>query len=140
MGTSQNGLAGVGGAGTGVSLFELADRRLSWINDRQSVLSQNIANADTPGWKERDLPSFADVMAGRILAGGGPTRTQPMHLSGTVAETPGSKILRGERAPDGNAVSIDEQMIKVAQTETDHEAVTAVYRKYMGMYRMALGR
>jgi flagellar basal-body rod protein FlgB len=127
----------MGGGALGVSLFDVADRRLSWINDRQSVLAGNIANADTPGWKERDISSFATVLAGQ--AGfGGPSRTQPTHLAGTVDTQ--ARIMRGETAPDGNAVSIDAQMIKIAQTETDHEAVTAIYRKYMGMFRMALGR
>lgn len=127
----------MGGGALGVSLFDVVDRRLSWINDRQSVLAGNIANADTPGWKERDISSFATVLAGQARFGG-PSRTQPTHLAGTVDTQ--ARIMRGETAPDGNAVSIDAQMIKIAQTETDHEAVTAIYRKYMGMFRMALGR
>ena len=121
----------------GDPLLALTERRLGWLQSRQRVLAQNIANADTPGWKERDISSFATVLAGQ--AGfGGPSRTQPTHLAGTVDTQ--ARIMRGETAPDGNAVSIDAQMIKIAQTETDHEAVTAIYRKYMGMFRMALGR
>jgi flagellar basal-body rod protein FlgB len=125
---------------TGINLFALADQRLAWINARQGVLAQNIANADTPGWKERDLPSFATVLSGQGIAAPEQARTNPMHLQGTQPNIAGAKVLRGERAPDGNAVSIDEQMIKVAQTETDHQAVTAIYSKYIGLFRMALGR
>ncbi len=125
---------------TGINLFALADQRLAWINSRQSVLAQNIANANTPGWKERDIPSFATMLSGQGIAAPEPVRTNPMHLRGTQPTLAGSKIVRGESAPDGNAVAIDEQMIKVAQTETDHQTVTAIYTKYLGMLRMALGR
>lgn len=120
-------------------LFELADRRLQWLGARQGVLAQNVANADTPGFVAQDLPSFGDMLAGKAAASS-PMRTDPMHLPGTGSAADGAKKLRGERAPDGNQVSLDQQLEKIAQTDTDHEAVTAIYRKYIGMYRTALGR
>ena len=43
-------------------------------------------------------------------------------------------------APDGNAVALDEQLVQVADTQTTHSMVTAIYRKYLGMFAMALGR
>ena len=96
---------------SGIDLFNVADQRMAWLNTRQSVLAQNIT----------------------------PTRTSAMHLQGTATGASGAHIVRGENAPDGNAVAIDEQMIKVAQTETDHQTATAIYGKYLGMFRMALG-
>ena len=45
-----------------------------------------------------------------------------------------------ERAPDGNAVSIEEQLTKVADTDGAHALVTNLYRKYLGLYRIALGK
>jgi flagellar basal-body rod protein FlgB len=122
---------------SGIDLFNVADQRMAWLNTRQSVLAQNIANASTPGWKERDVGSFASVLAS--TTGITPTRTSAMHLQGTATVASGAHIVRGENAPDGNAVAIDEQMIKVAQTETDHQTATAIYGKYLGMFRMALG-
>ncbi len=129
-------------AGTSsVALFDLADRKLAWIGARQGVLSQNIANADTPGWKERDVTPFADVLAGKIsMTSGTLVQTSPRHLLGTVAGADAGKLLRGETAPDGNAVSIDDQMVKIAQTDNDHELVSSIYKKYLGLFRMALGR
>jgi len=123
----------------GVGLFDLAERKLAWIGARQGVLAQNVANADTPGWKTRDVKPFSEVMREGLQAGT-PTRTNPLHLSGTSGSTDTGQILRGEQAPDGNSVSLDEQMVKIAQTDNDHELVAAVYRKYLGMFRMALGR
>jgi flagellar basal-body rod protein FlgB len=44
------------------------------------------------------------------------------------------------RSPDGNAVALDEQLVQLADTETTHSMVTAIYKKYLGMFAMALGR
>lgn len=136
-GITNSGISLSSGFTTGIDLFNVADQRMAWLNTRQSVLAQNIANADTPGWKERDVGSFASVLSGRT--GIAPARTSPMHLQGSAGGASGVHIVRGENAPDGNAVTIDEQLIKVAQTETDHQTATAIYGKYLGMFRMALG-
>ena len=62
-----------------LALFNLADRRLAHIGQRQEVLAQNIANADTPGWKSRDLKPFVDMLAHATSAA--PWQTQPGHLA-----------------------------------------------------------
>ena len=121
-----------------IGLLDLAEQRLKYLGARQSVLATNVANADTPGWKTRDLKPFAAVLAG--TGAGVPAQTDPMHLRGTASGTPGTKTLAGEQAPDGNQVSLDQQLEKIAQTDSDHEAVTAIYRRYVGMFKEALGR
>jgi flagellar basal body rod protein FlgB len=57
-----------------------------------------------------------------------------------VSHDQGTTLLRGEKAPDGNQVSVDVQMEKIAQTDSQHEAVAAIYQKYISMFRMALGK
>ncbi|MCC7284428.1 MAG: flagellar biosynthesis protein FlgB [Acetobacteraceae bacterium] len=120
-----------------LALFDLADRRLAWIGRRQEVLAQNIANADTPGWKTRDLKPFAELLA----RGGGvaPWQTQPNHLAPRHRADEGRK-LAGERAPDGNAVVLDAELGKIADAETAHSLVTGLYSKYLGMFRTVAGR
>jgi flagellar basal-body rod protein FlgB len=125
---------------TGVALFDLADRRLAWLGAREGVLSQNVANANTPGWKSRDLTSFASYLSSSAVSGSTLALTNPLHMKGTLPDTAGVQVQPGEQAPDGNAVSLDDQLMKIAQTDTDHELVTTVYTKYLGMFRMALGR
>ncbi len=123
-----------------VGLLDFAEQRLKWLGARQGVLAANVANADTPGWKARDLKPFSEVLAAHGASAASPVQTDPHHLAGTVAETADSKLLRGEQAPDGNQVSLDQQLEKIAQTDSDHEAVTALYRRYVGMFKEALGR
>jgi flagellar basal-body rod protein FlgB len=122
----------------GMGLFDLAEQRLGWLDRRQGVLAQNIANANTPGYVAKDLQPFAESLARALpeLA-----VTSPMHLTGagTVGRTD-PRQRPTERAPDGNAVSMDEQLTKVADTDGAQALVTNLYHKYLGLYRTAIGK
>jgi flagellar basal-body rod protein FlgB len=120
-----------------IPLFALADRRLAWIDARQTVLAQNVANADTPGWHSRDLKPFAATLG---AAGIGLAQTDPGHLAATQGGATGAAATLSERAPDGNAVALDKELVKVADTDAAHELVNNVTRKYLGMFRIAIGR
>lgn len=125
---------------TRTSVFDLAEQRLSWLEARQQTLARNIANANTPGYQPRDLPSFASALARGGAAS--PARTRPNHLAGTRGGPlqPATVARPPERGPDGNAVAIDDELMKVADTETNQELVTNLYTKYMGFFRTALGK
>jgi flagellar basal-body rod protein FlgB len=121
-----------------MGLFDLAERRLAWIDRRQGLLAQNIANANTPGYAAKDLQPFAQTLQQALpdLA-----QTSPMHLAGTIS--PGRTDPRqrpAERAPDGNAVSMEDQLTKVADTDGAQALVTNLYHKYLGFFRIALGK
>lgn len=124
---------------TQIGVFELAERRLAWVDRRQAVLAQNIANANTPQYQPHDLQPFAAALGtASVIA---PVRTQPNHLEGTADASSQADIVQrpSAHAPDGNAVALDQQLVKVADTETTHALVTAIYKKYLGMFAMALG-
>lgn len=123
-----------------IGLFDLAEQRLAWADRRQAVLAQNIANANTPGYKPHDLRSFATALANASAVA--PLRTQPNHLAGSIPSAmPNEVVDHGHtQSADGNAVALDEQLVKVADTETTHRLVTSIYKKYLGMFSMALGR
>jgi flagellar basal-body rod protein FlgB len=123
-----------------IGLFDLAERRLAWINQRQAVLAQNIANANTPRYKPHDLRPFTAAL-GRAHAVI-PMRTQHNHLLGTSRATAPNEVVdrTHTQSPDGNAVALEEQLVKVADTESKHAMVTAIYRKYLGMFSIAMGR
>ncbi len=125
---------------TKIGLFDLAEKRLVWTAQRQSVLAGNIANANTPSYQARDVESFAAVLAGQSSVA--PVRTQQGHMEGTLPSGLAS-LTRDQptsRALDGNTVTLDQQLTKVADTETTQALVTTVWKKYMGMFNTALGR
>lgn len=121
---------------TDIPLFDLLDRRLRYLDARQGVLSQNVSNADTPGYVARDLPPFARLVSGASLA---PTRTSSMHLASETSDGR-PRTLSAERAPDGNGVRLDEQLTRIAETDSAHELASTLYRRYLGLFRIAIGK
>jgi flagellar basal-body rod protein FlgB len=122
----------------------LAERRLAWLDARQRVLAQNIANADTPRYQPRDLPDFAKVMGqqgGTRQAGLALAQTDPRHLppgGGTLRARPDRQAMDG--APNGNAVSLDQEAVKVAETDTAHALATNLHKTWLGMFGTAIGK
>ena len=127
-------------------------RRMEFLGARQRVIAQNVANADTPGYKARDLApdSFARHVAAQpgssaSSAAAGLTVTAPGHLTGTVAPS-SSGNARATRAddfettPSGNAVVLEEEMARLAETKMDYDTITGIYRKQVSMLKTALGR
>ncbi len=121
-----------------LSLFDLAEKRLAWVDRRQQLLAQNVANANTPGFQARDVPSFDAVLAG-TQPGVAPAQTDPRHLAGTLPGGGRAHAIPGERAPDGNAVSLDDQLTRIADTDAAHDLATGLYKKYLTLFRTALG-
>jgi flagellar basal-body rod protein FlgB len=123
---------------TQIGLFDLAEQRLAWVDQRQSVLAQNIANVSTPHFQPSDLPSFASTLdnVGSVL----PVRTNPAHMAGTLGAGPLRPVVENDQhGPDGNGVALDTQLTKVADTGTTQSLVTNIYKKYMSLFSMALG-
>jgi flagellar basal-body rod protein FlgB len=126
-----------------IGLFDLAEQRLAWAASRQNVLASNIANASTPGFKARDVQSFESLLSGLSPAAMlQPVRTSGMHLNGTVPAqaVPVIADTGGATSIDGNSVSLDQQLSKVADTETTESMVTTIWKKYMSFFSLALGR
>jgi len=122
-----------------VPLFSLLTQRMSWLSARQSVLAQNVANADTPGYDIKPM-DFAGLVS-QSQAGALAT-TDPRHIAGggvANASFESTRAADAEGTPSGNAVSLEEEMIKLSDTQVQYQAVTNLYAKAMGMFRSALG-
>ena len=123
---------------TGLGIFDLARKRMAWASQRQAVLAKNIANANTPRFQPADVQDFAKTLAGST--GIDPSRTHPNHLSGT--DPGGSRAVGRPRvhSPDGNGVPLDRQLTTVADTQTTQTLTATIYKKYMGLFGIALGK
>ncbi|MCW9003480.1 MAG: flagellar basal body protein [Rhodospirillales bacterium] len=128
-----------------LTLFEGIKRRVDWLNQRQKVLSENIANADTPKYRARDLKEikFRDALNDSVDRVNIRT-TDPKHISkgraGAGANREGPERKPYETAPAGNAVVLEEQVMKVSDTTVNHKLMTELYKKHLGMLRTATGR
>ena len=115
----------------------LAERRLHWLDQRQRVLAQNMANLDTPGYRPSDLRPFAQTLA---RSQSGMVRTNAAHGSGGLGGDVRPDRQLVERTPDGNGVSVEDQAMKVADTDTAHALALSLHRRFLTMFRTALGR
>ena len=125
-----------------LGIFKLMSRKMDWLTQRQQVISQNIANANTPEYKGRDLKSFsfrAALSDNRRLT---PAATDSSHLAGTRG--PGGLAKEHkvrdpyETAPDGNNVVLEEQMMRMSQNAMDYQTMTNLYKKQVMMMKMAI--
>lgn len=134
----------------GIPLFSMLKSRLGYLNQRQTVIAQNVANSNTPGYAARDLKPFElpteKSSAGRLQltganAAAGPVRTNPAHMSGTSVTANGK--VRPSEAPDsetrldGNQVVLEEQMMKMTDARMNYDAAVTFYQKSLGLLRMA---
>lgn len=125
------------------NIFQILGKRMEWLTQRQQVLAQNIANADTPEYVPRDLneAEFSRVLRNRLTPVA-PAATHPEHLRGTAVSGGPARPVRQssayETSPSGNAVILEEQLIKISDTKSDYSMMTNLYRKHMDMVRMAI--
>ena len=126
-----------------VPLMAMLRERMNWLHQRQDVLSENVANADTPNYVARDLKplDFEQTLSG-ITSGPSLVTTNERHISlmPTRAgkfedhETPDQ-----ESSPNGNSVALEAEMVKVSDTQAQFQAAANLYAKAMSLMRTAIG-
>lgn len=123
------------------TLFKMISERMAYLGQRQKVLAQNIANANTPNYQARDLKplSFKDAVRNEMHRVT-PVMTQANHLPPVTKPEPFAveKQKRPyETSLDKNGVVLEEQAQKLSQNSGDFSATTAIYRKYLTMFKIA---
>ena len=125
-----------------IPILSMLRAKLHWSQERQRLLAQNVANADTPEFKPSDLapPDF----------GAGPSRvapltllrTSPAHLASSDSAAAFDTEHGGpfEIVPTGNAVNLEDEMLKVASNQMDFQAATALYTRGLGLIRTAIAK
>ena len=124
-------------------LFSMLRDRMTWLHQRQDLLSQNVANADTPGYVARDLKplNFEDAMR-NTTSGGSLNTTNARHIalsSSTSSAFEDRAAPDTESSPNGNAVSLEMEIIKVSDTQAQFQAASNLYAKAMTMMKTAIG-
>ncbi len=126
-------------------------KKMGWLNRKQQVIAENVANADTPGYaakelKPQDFSSLLDHAPGGRARTGGPamTTTNARHMTaGGGSVRGGDRIEEAESheaSPTGNTVILEEQMIEMANTQMEYGKMISLYRRQVGLLRASLGR
>ncbi|WP_421699458.1 flagellar basal body rod protein FlgB [Ancylobacter sp.] len=118
-----------------IFLFDLASRHAEWASVRQATIAANIANANTPAYRAADVEPFSTVLDRTHLT---QARTSAGHLSPAGAEAMRAEVKPAdswEVSDSGNTVSLDQQMVKAADTNAAFTLNTSVVRAF---HRMVL--
>jgi flagellar basal-body rod protein FlgB len=126
-----------------IPIFSMLRTRMQWHQERQKVLAENVSNADTPKFQPRDLKPLDFGREPQAGTGGATLKlatTDPSHLAGSAgtssfATNPNTKY---DVRPAGNAVNLEDEMMKVAQNQMDYQAAISLYSRSMGLIRTAL--
>ncbi|MCL4679333.1 MAG: flagellar basal body rod protein FlgB [Alphaproteobacteria bacterium] len=132
-------------SGQEIGLFKALGAKLDYLGQRHRVIAENIANADTPGYRPHDLKpvDFESILKG-VSNGMGvrPEATDPAHMGASPEASGGGEKNQKhvyEVAPVGNAVVIEEQLLSAGRNVMDYNLMLNIYQKQMGMMKIALG-
>ena len=127
-----------------IPLMNMIKSKLGYQNERQKLIAENVANADTPGFAPRDLKAF--TFAQHVSAGLAPvsqSRTDAGHIGMTKAAP---EVWKAEDSPDsearldGNQVVLEDEMMKMNASKLDYDAAVGLYEQSLSMIRLAAKR
>ncbi len=125
-----------------IKLLSMMQLKMAYLAESQDVLSQNIANADTPGYKakqlrELDFKKIAQAEANRLKM----RATSPSHSKGTKPNNDfrvDTQRKTHETTPVENSIALEEQMAKLAQNQHEYMLTTSLYNKTASMFKTAI--
>ena len=132
---------------TDLPMLSVLRTKMQWHQERQRVLAENISHSDTPNFKPRDLvePKFDSSGTGSVtgsMSSLAMTRTNSGHIQGVGASDTFNANNRGgyETRPAGNAVNLEDEMLKVSANQMDYAAATSLYTRSLGLLKTAIGK
>ncbi|MGI9412868.1 MAG: flagellar basal body rod protein FlgB [Hyphomicrobiales bacterium] len=132
---------------TDLPVLDALRTKMKWHQTRQRVLAENVANADSPDYRARELkpPEFTSMLRAQApgVVSTRVTDAQHIEVAGRGDGPPRFRTDQQdnfETTPSGNSVVLEEQMMKVAANQMDYQAATTLYSKSINLLRMALGQ
>lgn len=125
-----------------IPIFSMLRDRMEWHQERQRVLAENVANADTSNYQAKDLAP-TDFSRELSAASVSLATTEPGHIGG--GSNGGSQFAtessgRFEVRPRGNSVTHEDEMMKVASNQMDFDAVSDLYSRSLALIKLAVGK
>lgn len=124
-----------------LNVFKVAYAMATHAGQRQAVISRNMANADTPGYRARDIEPFQKTLESTQF-NPAMVATRPGHLHGVGSN--GQQwyefVRDGAIDPNGNGVSLEEEMLKAVEVKRQHDRAVAIYKSSLGILRTSLGK
>jgi len=128
-----------------IPLFAAFSKRMAWLTQRQTVLAENVANANTPGYLAKELKEldFKSLIGSGNGTSNGPLRLaadQPGHIAPAAANNLTRVVqVADDQSLSGNGVSLESQMMKVSSNASEYALVTTLYKQNISMIKTVLG-
>ncbi|MBL8642157.1 MAG: flagellar basal body rod protein FlgB [Alphaproteobacteria bacterium] len=130
-----------------ISLFQAMNAKMGYLAERQKIISQNVANADTPGYMSQDLRKvdFSKMVENISKNKMHVTMdtNNPQHMM-APDQSPNPKMAKSktpyEVKPDGNSVVLEEQMVKASDVQMNYTLMLNLYRDAADMIKTSLGK
>lgn len=123
-----------------LDLFQTATAMARHAGARQAVVARNIANADTPCFQAQSIAAFRDVYDGSGASHMRTTRPGHMQMAAGTDSAPRDLTATGTPSPNGNTVSVEDQMMQSVAVSREHNRALTIYRHTMTIIRTSLGR
>ena len=122
-----------------LNVFRMASAMARHAGQRQAIVAQNVAHADTPDYVSRDIPDFRNTYL-PSSAGSGLRATRARHLHGVLGgdAVPATFEIRDQATPNGNQVSLETEMLKSVDAKRQHDRALAIYRTALNVLRSSL--
>jgi flagellar basal-body rod protein FlgB len=125
-----------------IKLFDLASRQAEWLQVRQEVVAGNIANANTPKYRAKDVTPFQAVLDNENL---GMAKTDPAHFSGNEFSATGDVDVQEASLnqeigvqESGNTVGLEDELTKSGEIQRQYNLNTALVSSFHRMMLMAV--
>jgi len=120
-----------------VYLFDVASSHERWLSLRQSAISSNVANANTPGYRAQDIEPFNKIIESKVVP---VTVTSPAHITtGSSVEAQGMRKEKSwETVHSGNSVSLEQEMLKAGDINRDYSLNTAIVKSFHRMFMTSM--
>lgn len=128
-----------------LNVFRTAHAMAVHAGQRQSIVAQNMANSDTPGYQARDIVPFAQMVSTGTTKGTSNTEMRASRAGHLHGESGGSPVWEtfirpGTADPNGNTVSLETEMFKAIEVKRQHDRALAIYKSSLAILRTSLGR
>ncbi|MEM5476671.1 FlgB family protein [Pacificibacter sp. AS14] len=124
-----------------LDIFQMASGLAKHASTRQETIAKNIANADTPEYRAKDIASFEETYSDEAT-GTSMKSSRAGHLHGNDAQNTPIKFVDapGPSSPNGNSVTLEAEMMKATEVRHQHDLAMSVYKSSMNILRTSIGR
>ncbi len=121
-----------------VYVTRLAGQNSEWLGMRQAVIAENVANANTPGFRSKDVEPFSAIFDQTKL---NMASTRPGHMQALDGVSEAREVEREDSwdvTHSGNSVSLEQEMVKAGEVARGHALTSNIVKSLHRMMLMSV--